>query len=387
MPPAPSSRPASGDVPIDAAIDRYLDSLSSDGSRTTMAPPLRGFAQHAREQGTNRVDDLEPATLREYGLTLRDRHTAGELQASTANTYFKYVRAFLSFCVRDELLDRNPAATTRATEFLPEDRGDPDRQFWTPEQRAQLIEYANTRVDAALEATGRDVNTVSNADSDLDTAPSDNEIDRQRAFRDRAIVILLADAGVRGAELFRDPRDADRDGVTWADLDLEHKLLRVFGKSRQYEDVALPEAARTALKQLRRVQEPPTDDWPIFPTGHAPSKFAAYREHTGEDPPDDADINVCLRDEAIAPPALTKAGGRAICKRLTVDAGIDVDDGYLKPHGARRALGADLYAAGHSELAQSALRHKSIETTHDAYADIQAADVADDIDAAWNDQE
>ena len=69
---------------------------------------------------------------------------------------------------------------------------------------------------------------------------------------------------------------------------------------------------------------------------------------------------------------------------LTAEAGIDVDDGYLKPHGARRALGADLYAAGHSELAQSALRHKSIETTHDAYADIQAAAVADDIDAARN---
>jgi len=380
MPPAPSNRPESGDIAIETAIDRYLDSLSSDGSRTTMRPPLQAFAQHAREQGIGRVDALEPATLREYGLALRNRHTDGELQASTANTYFKYVRAFLSFCVRDELLDRNPAATTRATEFLPEDRGDPDRQFWTPEQRAQLIEHANARVDAALEATNSD----SDSDGHTDT---DTEIDRQRVFRDRAIVVLLADAGVRGAELFRDPRDTDRDGVTWADLDLEHKSLRVFGKSRQYEDVALPEAARTALTQLRRVQEPPTDAWPIFPTGHAPSKFAAYRDHTGEEPPDNADIDVCLREEAIVPPALTKAGGRAICKRLTAEAGIDVDDGYLKPHGARRALGADLYAAGHSELAQSALRHKSIETTHDAYADIQAADVADDIDAARNGRE
>ena len=178
MPPAPSSRPETGDIAIETAIDRYLNSLSSDGSRTTMRPPLRAFAQHAHEQGIDYVDGLEPATLREYGLTLRNRHTDGELQASTANTYFKYVRAFLSFCVRDELLDRNPAATTRATEFLPEDRGDPDRQFWTPEQRAQLIEHANTRVDAALETTNSDGHT-------------DTGIDRQRVFRDRAIVVLL----------------------------------------------------------------------------------------------------------------------------------------------------------------------------------------------------
>lgn len=67
-------------------------------------------------------------------------------------------------------------------------------------------------------------------------------------------------------------------------------------------------------------------------------------------------------------------------KRLTQEAGIDLEDGdYLKPHGARRALGAELYEKGHSELAQ-ALRHKSIEITHKSYSDIQAKDVADGID-------
>ncbi len=192
---------------------------------------------------------------------------------------------------------------------------------------------------------------------------------------------MLSDAGVRGAELFRDARDDVRNGVTWGDVDLENHSLEMFGKSRQYERVGLPSAAREALERYRRVAEPPSDEWPIFPSDHAPSKYAAYRELTGEGPDPEVAIDDALRSAEIPPPAITKAGGRSVMKRLTKEAGIDLEDGeYLKPHGARRALGAELYEEDHSELAQSALRHKSIETTHESYFDIQAKDVADGID-------
>ena len=53
---------------------------------------------------------------------------------------------------------------------------------------------------------------------------------------------------------------------------------------------------------------------------------------------------------------------------------------YLKPHGARRGLGHELYANGHTELAQSALQHASIETTHESYSDIKAAETAQQVD-------
>lgn len=356
----PNGRAPAREKTVERAVARYLESLNAGGSRSTMEPPLREFVAFCGRRGVERVDELETGDLREYGMYLRERYLDRELKASTANTYYDYVRAFLSFCVRDELVDRNPATARRATEFLPEDKGDRERQFWTPEQRIRLVNYAAERVDMAFDG------------------PVD--VTRERALRDRAIVVLLADAGVRGAELFRDRRDDDRNGVTWADVDLESKSLRVFGKSRQYEDVALPNAARDALERLYRVQEPPTDEWPVFPTGHAPSKYAAYRERTGEEPPEGASIDELLRKRGVVPPAITKAGGRTVLKRLTEEAGIDVEGGYLKPHGARRALGAELYEKGHSELAQSALRHKSIETTHEAYSDIRAADVADGID-------
>ncbi|RQG89085.1 integrase [Natrarchaeobius halalkaliphilus] len=346
---------------VDGAVVRYLESLDSGGSKATMRSPLSGFAAFCEREGIESVGTLETSDLREYAFALRERHIEGELKASTANTYFDYTRAFLSFCVREELLDRNPADTNRATEYLPEDKGDRTRQFWTPAQRRGIVAYASKRVDMALDGT--------------------IDVSREIAFRDRAIVVLLAEAGVRGAEIFRDTNDDVRDGLHWSDVDLEQKMIRVFGKSRQYEEAALPGAARDALQRYQRVLEPPSDDWPVFPTAHAPSKWGALRaavdDYDGDRPIDDL-----LRDHEVVPLALTKEGGRQVMKRLSDEAPIELEDGhdYLQPHGARRALGAELYESGHSELAQSALRHKSIETTHEAYSDIQAADVADSID-------
>jgi len=84
----------------------------------------------------------------------------------------------------------------------------------------------------------------------------------------------------------------------------------------------------------------------------------------------------------VPPPSISKEGVRRLLKRLTDEAGIDPDGeyDYLTLHGARRALGRDLYTSGMSEKAQEALRHNSIETTHEAYADVKMKDVSDSID-------
>ena len=79
-------------------------------------------------------------------------------------------------------------------------------------------------------------------------------------------------------------------------------------------------------------------------------------------------------------PTLSTNGTRNLMKRLCREADVDVDGDYLKPHGARRGRGHELHANGHAELAQSALRHTSIETTHKSYSDIQAAETAEQID-------
>lgn len=347
---------------VKEAAEEYRDSLDSGGSQTTMKYPLEEFADYCADTlGVDCVGDLEPMDLRDYGQYLKSKTSAGELKASTANTYYDYVRAFLGFCVRSQYLETNPAKTHVATEFLPEDKGDRRAQFWTEDQRDRLLAYATERVDMALEGQ--------------------IDVPRERAYRDRTVAVLLAKTGVRGAEVFRDGNDGDREGLRWRDVDLEAKELTVFGKSRSYESVPIVTAARDALERYKRVQDPPTDAWPVFPTEHAPSKYQAVEDATGDRPEPGTDIDAVLREQEIPPPAITKEAGRQIMRRLTDEAGIDVagdEHSYLEPHGARRALGTSIYTED-AELAQDVLRHQSLETTHD-YMDRNTAEVADRMD-------
>lgn len=359
-----------GGTPIETAIQQYLDSVEAGNSRKNFQSTLATWRIWLRkERGVTSLENLDVLDCRRYARHLKQRARDGDLKASTATTYYAYVRAFLTFCVADEHLDANPAKAKRATDELPEDLGDADRQFWREEERRAIMRYVDERVDHALD--------------------EEADVTRERAFRDRAIVYLLGLSGVRGAEVFAEPSDDKRTGITWGDVQLDAGAVRVLGKSREYEYAQLPERAATALERYRTVLDPLTDEWPVFPSAHAPSRYRAVREqlaHKGV--PDDeietilerSDVDTVLREYDVVPPALSTNGARNLMKRLCEDADLDVDGDYLKPHGARRGLGHELYASGHAELAQSALRHASIETTHESYSDIQAAETAQEVD-------
>jgi hypothetical protein len=53
----------------------------------------------------------------------------------------------------------------------------------------------------------------------------------ERAYRDRTIV-LLAEHGLRGVELFCDPSDEKRDGLLYKGIHLNLNCLEVYGTSR-----------------------------------------------------------------------------------------------------------------------------------------------------------
>ncbi|ESP89787.1 tyrosine-type recombinase/integrase [Candidatus Halobonum tyrrellensis] len=357
-------------ITVETAIEQYIDSVEAGNSRKNFRSALaRWRAWLEDERGVTALDDLEVLDCRRYARHLKRRTRDGELKAGTATTYYAYVRAFLTFCVADEFLDANPAKAKRATDELPEDLGDADRQFWREEERRAILRFVDDRADRALDGEA--------------------DVDRERAFRDRAVVYLLGLSGVRGAEVFAAPADDKRTGIAWGDVRLDDGAVRVLGKSREYEYAQLPARAGTALERYKRVLDPPTDEWPVFPSAHAPSKYRAVREQLAErDVPDDEveaildghAIDAVLREYEVVPPALSTNGARNLMKRLCEEADVGVDGDYLKPHGARRGLGHELYANGHAELAQSALRHASIETTHKSYSDIQAAETAKQVD-------
>ncbi|WP_337653262.1 site-specific integrase [Halomontanus rarus] len=353
---------------LETCIDDYLKTRQSETSSENMSHVLESWREWLVRRDADRFDAIDAKCCREYAFHLAEREDAGEFAGSTAHTYYAFVRAFLSFAVRDEQIDTNPAMTNRAVEPLPEDEGSGEQQFWTAGKRDALLRYADQQVNSALEQP---------------VAP--RPILRTR-MRDRAIVTLLALSGVRGAEVFSAPRDDRRNGITWTDVDLEGQSLRVLGKSRDMENAPLPSRAARALERYRDVVEPPTEAWPVFPSRHAASLHRAFREGSEftesktERLLERNDVDELLRDHEIAPPSLSTNGARSVMQRICERYDLAIDGEYLKPHGARRGLGHELYSKGRAEDAQSALRHKSIETTHSAYSDIQAGETAGRID-------
>ncbi|MFC6728929.1 tyrosine-type recombinase/integrase, partial [Natronoarchaeum mannanilyticum] len=191
---------------IETAVQARLDALDAGNYRANTELVLEGFAEFLREE--RGVDDLKELTVldcRRYAQHLRNRADDPDDALSAASThangpYFTIVRAFLSWCVDDERLDANPARPNRVRDALPEYHGDRDRQFWSSEARDALLDALDERVRVELDES-----------QDPDPTP----------FRDRAVVAMLAFTGVRGAEVFADPRDEHRDGLRWGDVDLD----------------------------------------------------------------------------------------------------------------------------------------------------------------------
>ncbi|WP_265107870.1 tyrosine-type recombinase/integrase [Halosolutus halophilus] len=327
-------------VAVVDAIDAYLQRKAvgdPDGSgagtyATNAESILRRWAEWLEgEYGVTTLFELETAHMRAYAAELNERTSKGQYTASTAGTYYAVVRAFLSWCVRGGIVGENPAATAHAESALPSGDDRSERESWTADQRRALERYVRDRA--------------------LETSSEDSE-ERRSRLREYAMVAVLAHSGVRGSELFRVPEDDRRTGATWDDVDFYTGTIRVLGKSQRLEDVPLPAPARTPLRKYRIVLDPPANDWPLFPTRHAPSIARRVRETLAERGHDDAEIDALLsestaqelaRERSIAPPAITTEGARSVLKRLCQEVDIDVEGDYLTPRGVRVDSGDDRF--------------------------------------------
>ena len=327
-------------VAITDAVDTYLhrkavgdpDSSGAGTYASNAESILRRWAEWLEaEHGVRLIATLEVEHMRAYAAELRRRTDRGEYTASSAGTYYAVVRAFLSWCVRGGICETNPAATDRAESALPSANPQPTSNSWTATQRRALERYVRERA--------------------LETA-SVSTRERRSRLREYAMVAVLAHSTVRGSELFRVPDDDRRTGATWDDVDFYTGTIRVLGKSQRLEDVPLPARARTPLRRYRVVLDPPSTDWPLFPTGHAPSIAArvrsvlrdrGYDEDTIESLLEETTATELARERSIAPPAITTEGARSVLRRLCEEACIDVDGGYLTPRGVRRDRSSESY--------------------------------------------
>ncbi|KOX95489.1 phage integrase SAM-like domain-containing protein [Halorubrum tropicale] len=403
------------DRSLASSFERYLQDKGKgrggDGGnyRRNAARELDWFAEWARgDRGdeewtgigppdTDRdptFGDLDERVFREYA-----RHLAGDrgLKQNTVQTYYAYISAWCGWCVNEGYLDAHYAQRASATAPLPDDDGRKpgDQQAWTSEQRHALTRHVDEQARAAIE-------TYTSLPEDVD--PLDKQRARYAALktaRDRALVFVLAYTAVRVGELLRDPDDPRRRGVRWEDISLEDGSMDVYRKKQQWDAASLPDPVISPLRSYRKLMDPPTDRWPVFPTfdqrtlaelvqaelanrGDGPSAIEERREAYARD------LLLAL-DEDIRPPSITTDGARSILKRLTEASEIDIEHpkhDYLAPHGGRRGMGEVLVRAFGYTVAARYLDN-SEEMVRERYSHIEAGELGDvatealeDIDGA-----
>jgi hypothetical protein len=79
-------------------------------------------------------------------------------------------------------------------------------------------------------------------------------------------VFVLAYTAVRVGELLRHPNDPRRRGVRWEDLLLDDGSMDVYRKKQQWDAASLPDPVNSPLRSYRKLMDPPTERWPVFPT-------------------------------------------------------------------------------------------------------------------------
>ena len=391
------------DQSLESSLERYLQDKGKgrggDGGnyRRNAARELKRFAEWAAgDRGSDdsigivpddvdrdpTFEDLDERVFRAYA-----RHLAGDrgLKQNTVRTYYRYISAWCGWCVNEGYLEAHYAQRASAMAPLPEDDGRKpgDQQAWTSEQRHALTRYVDERARDAVEAY-------------TTLPPETGPLDKQRAryaalkaARDRALVFVLAYTAVRVGELLRDPNDPRRRGVRWDEISLADGSMNVYRKKQQWDAASLPDPVISPLRSYRKLMDPPSQRWPVFPTLDQRTLAALVRDELADrgERPDAVekrrdeyvrDLLLAL-DADVRPPSITTDGARSVLRRLSDSAPIDIDHPkheYLAPHGGRRGMGEVLVRAFGYTVAARYLDN-SEEMVRERYSHIEAGELGD----------
>ena len=178
--------------------------------------PGAGLAEHVTGWLLDRLPpEYRTSPLRRYPLVLAmcARLHAQSTLAGTRDVY-RDLRAFLNFCVREGWLETSPLANVKPPRV---EKRDPE--VFTPEQVQQIIQHAGSA-------------------------------------RNRAVVLLLLDTGLRGAELCN---------LAGRDIDMQSGAVHVrMGKGRKNRTVYAGAHARRALARYFAERGTPGPDDAVF---------------------------------------------------------------------------------------------------------------------------
>lgn len=323
--------------------------------------------------------ELDERTFRRYARQLTTR----DLTPGTIRTYYAQVSAYIGWCVREGLLEANYAQRNVAKEPLPENDGrrSGDQQAWTDEHRLLITRHVDKQAHDAADEKG---------------------FGAIKEFRDRTLVYVLCYSGVRGGEIFADPKDDRRNGLQWGDVSLKDQKMTVLAKKQDWSDRSLTKQAITPMKRYKDLLAPASDEWPVFPTFHLPTLYETLRTGlkdecnwsergvetfvdgiTGQ-----TELFETLREYELTPPSINTDGARRTMRRLCDEAELDLEDkhGYLAPHGGRRGAG-EVMVRQRGFTAAARLLDNSEEVVRKSYSHIEAKEMAEDAGEAFTEHD
>ncbi|ELY37796.1 tyrosine-type recombinase/integrase [Natronorubrum tibetense] len=371
---------------VGAPLEEFLRSKSKGGEgsgnyRRNLERCVEDFLAwlEADSQSGTTFDEIDVRTFRRYARELTTR----DLTPGTIRTYYAQVSAYIGWCVREGLLEVNYAQRNVAKEPLPENNGrrSGDQQAWTDKHRLQITRYVDEQAHDAADKKG---------------------FGAIKEFRDRALVYVLCYSGVRGGEIFADPKDDRRNGLRWSDVSLEDQKMTVLAKKQDWSDRSLTKQAVNPMLRYRHILDPASDDWPVFPTFHLPSLYETLRtglrdvygwstddietfvdELTGQ-----TEVFEALREYDLSPTSINTDGARRIMRRLCEGADLDLEGkhGYLAPHGGRRGAG-EVMVRQRGFTAAARLLDNSEEVVRKSYSHIEAKEMAEDAGNAFSEHD
>jgi integrase/recombinase XerD len=172
---------------------------------------LRDFTRWCQARGLVGVGHLQPLHMTYYQEWLRTRpneKTDGQLSDNTLHHRAQVLKTFMAWCCDEEDL--------RADRFL--------KRIVMPRREGKVLTvFSPEQITALMHATGR-------------------ELTATLAARDKAILAVLLDTGIRANELCT--LTLDRTFLSGTD-----SYLRVYGKGRKEREVGLGREARTAVQR------------------------------------------------------------------------------------------------------------------------------------------
>lgn len=213
---------------MSAALDEYLlakDDLSPSTKRW-YTQKLRALVAWCAAEGVTDLGQLSATHVHRYLATLREHPSTQFGRPITSHTlkgYARIIKTFLVWCAEDELL---------------------------PARVAHRIQMPRVEQRVIKTFTPAHLRALFDACADPDQP--------DLAARDRAILAVLLDTGVRANELCTLTLDHTF-------LSTEDSFLRVFGKGRKEREVGLGKQARTHLhRYIHRYRHGPRDEPHVF---------------------------------------------------------------------------------------------------------------------------